>query len=248
MIEPVDLLVFGPHPDDIEIGLGASVARHVSLGFRVGLCDLTAGEMGSNGTIEERLAEAEAARAVLGAAWRVNLRWPDRAIGSRAEHVRTATELIRRVRPRAVALPYWSDRHPDHVTASHLLTEAVFNSGLRRFEADGEPWRPDWGCYYFINDSTTPSFVIDVSEHYDVKRRALACHASQFQPPDADAVPTRLTSPRFQQLVESRDAQFGALAGVAFAEGVVVKQPVMRPHLLHGWDALPFDDAPGRRR
>ena len=113
-VTPVDLLVFGPHPDDIEIGLGGVVARHVDLGFRVGLCDLTAGEMGSNGTVEERLAEAEAARAVLGAAWRVNLRWPDRAIGG-AEHVRSASALIREARPRTVAIPYWSDRHPDHV-------------------------------------------------------------------------------------------------------------------------------------
>jgi bacillithiol biosynthesis deacetylase BshB1 len=239
VIEPVDLLVIGPHPDDIEIGLGASVARHVSLGFRVGLCDLTAGEMGSNGTVEERLLEAEAARAVLGALWRINLRWPDRAIGSAADHMRRAAELVRRARPRAVAVPYWSDRHPDHVSASHLLTEAVFNSGLRRYEADGEPWKPEWVCYYFINDSTTPSFVVDVSDHYDVKRRALACHASQFRPADAGAVQTRLTSRTFQQLVESRDAQFGALAGVAFAEGVVIKEPITRPHFFRRWDTRP---------
>jgi bacillithiol biosynthesis deacetylase BshB1 len=237
--DAVDLLVFGPHPDDIEIGLGGSVARHVSQGFRVGMCDLTAGEMGSNGTIEERLAEAEAARAVLGAVWRVNLRWPDRAIGSRPDHARSAAELIRRSRPRTVALPYWSDRHPDHVTASHLLTEAVFNAGLRRYEADGEAWKPDWICYYFINDSTAPSFVIDVSDHYEVKRRALACHVSQFRPRDANAAATRLTSPRFQQLVESRDAQFGAAAGVAFAEGLIVREPVTRPHLLQRWEAGP---------
>src|SRR5919108_4877586 len=113
VLEPVDLLVFGPHPDDIEIGLGGTVARHVSLGFRVGLCDLTAGEMGSNGTVEERLAEAEAARAVLGAIWRVNLRLPDRAIGSEAGHVRAVASLVRQARPRVIAAPYWSDRHPD---------------------------------------------------------------------------------------------------------------------------------------
>ena len=243
MIEPVDLLVFGPHPDDLEIGLGASIARHVSLGFRVGLCDLTAGEMGSNGTVEERLAEADAAREVLGAEWRINLRWPDRAIGSSPGHARAAAELIRRARPRAIALPYWSDRHPDHVAASHVLTEAVFDSGLRRFQAEGEAWKPDWTCYYFINDSTTPSFVIDVSDHYDAKRRALACHATQFHPSDAGAVATRLTSRTFQHLIESRDAQFGALAGVAFAEGVIVREPVERPHLLRRWDARPIGRA-----
>jgi bacillithiol biosynthesis deacetylase BshB1 len=232
VLDSVDLLVFGPHPDDIEIGLGGSVAKHVALGHRVGLCDLTGGEMGSNGSIDDRLAESEAARAVLGAAWRVNLRWPDRAIGSDPGHVRQAAELVRAARPRAIAIPYWSDRHPDHVAASQLLTDAVFNAGLRRYAAEGEPCRVDWVCYYFINDSAPPSFLVDVTDHYQTKRLALECHRSQFAPVTPGAVATRLTSPRFQQLVESRDAQFGALAGVAFAEGVIVREPVVRPHLL----------------
>jgi N-acetylglucosamine malate deacetylase 1 len=231
-VDSVDLLVFGPHPDDLEIGLAGTIARHVALGHRVGLCDLTAGEMGSNGTVDERLAEAEAARAVLGAAWRVNLRLPDRAIGRDAGHARAVASLVRQARPRAVAIPYGVDRHPDHVAASQMLTEGVFNSALRRYDAEGEAWRPEWVCSYFINDSAPPSFVVDVSEYYEVKRRALACHVSQFRASAAGAVPTRLTTPLFQQLVESRDAQFGALAGVAFAEGVVVKEPIVRTTLF----------------
>jgi bacillithiol biosynthesis deacetylase BshB1 len=234
-MEHVDLLVFGPHPDDLEIGAGGTIAKHAALGLRVGLCDLTAGEMGSNGTVDQRLAEAEAARAVLGAAWRINLRWPDRALGASDDHVRAAAELIRRAQPRAVALPYWSDRHPDHVDASKVLTNAIFNSGLRRYRADGEPWKPEMTSYYFINESAQPSFVIDVTEYYETKRRALACHTSQFRPPAGDAVDTRLTSPRFMTLIESRDAQFGVLAGVDFAEGFVVREPVLRPHLLREW-------------
>jgi bacillithiol biosynthesis deacetylase BshB1 len=233
-MDRVDLLVFGPHPDDLEIGLGGTIAKHAAQGHRVGLCDLTAGEMGSNGTVDERLAEAEAARAVLGAAWRVNLRWPDRGIGGSAEHIRAAAALVRTARPRAVAIPYGADRHPDHVAASQVLTEAVFNSGLRRYDAgtDTDAWRPEWVCYYFINDSVPPSFVVDVSEHYETKRRALKCHVSQFKASGAGGVETRLTSPLFEQLVESRDAQFGALAGVAFAEGVVVKDVLVRADLF----------------
>ncbi len=227
-VDRVDLLVFGPHPDDIEIGMGGTVARHAAQGDAVGLCDLTAGEMGSNGTVDERMAEAEAARVVLGARWRVNLRLPDRQIGSNPEHLRAATALIRKARPRTVAIPYWSDRHPDHVAASAMLTEAAFNAGLRRYDAGADAWRPEWVCYYFINDSAPPSFVIDVSEFYDIKRRALACHVSQFTRSASGAVATRLTSPRFQQLIESRDAQFGAVAGVAFAEGLVVRDPIVR--------------------
>jgi bacillithiol biosynthesis deacetylase BshB1 len=162
----------------------------------------------------------------------MNLRLPDRGIGSSRDHERAVASLVRRARPKVVALPYWSDRHPDHVAASHLLTEGVFSAGLRRFQADGDAWKPESVCYYFINDSAPPSFVVDVSDHYETKRRALACHASQFQPSPSDAVATRLTSATFRQLIESRDAQFGALAGVAFAEGIVVKHPVVRPHLL----------------
>jgi bacillithiol biosynthesis deacetylase BshB1 len=232
-VDRVDLLVFGPHPDDIEIGMGGTVARHAAQGDAVGLCDLTAGEMGSNGTVDERMAEAEAARAVLGARWRVNLRLPDRAVGSSPDHARAVAGLVRRARPRAVAVPYWSDRHPDHVASSEMLIEAVFSAGLRRYDADGEAWKPDWTCFYFINDHVPPSFVVDVSGQYEAKRTALACHVTQFAPRTADAVSTRLTSSRFQQLIESRDAQFGAQIGVAFAEGFVVRQVLARRDLLN---------------
>jgi bacillithiol biosynthesis deacetylase BshB1 len=229
---PVDLLAFGPHPDDLEIGIAGTIARHVADGFSVGLCDLTAGELGTNGTPEVRLREADEARGVLGAAWRVNLGWPDGGIEPSPDLVRSAVDLVRRHRPRAVAVPYWDDRHPDHRAASRVLDLALFRSGLRRVVTDRDPWRPEWICYYFINNSAAPSFLIDVSAHYDRKRAALACHRSQFAPDGADAAPTRLTAATFQQLIESRDAQFGAQAGVAFAEGFVVREPVMRASLV----------------
>jgi bacillithiol biosynthesis deacetylase BshB1 len=235
---PIDLLVFGPHPDDIEIGLGATVARHAAEGYRVGLADLTAGELSSNGSPAERQAEAAEAAHMLGAIWRENLGWPDGGITTTPPLVRSAVETIRRHRPRAVAIPHWQDRHPDHVRASEVLSVAAFTSGLRRYVTDADAWRPDWVCYYFINDSVAPSFVVDVSNHYERKRAALACYRSQFSPRDGaaggarDAVETRLTAPTFRALVESRDAQFGALAGVAFAEGVVVREPIQRSTLL----------------
>jgi bacillithiol biosynthesis deacetylase BshB1 len=227
-----DLLVFGPHPDDAEIGLGATIAKHTAAGHTVGICDLSAGELGSNGTTAERRAEADAAARVLGVAWRVNLGWPDGAMRSTPELVRSAAALIRRRQPRAIAIPYWEDRHPDHVDASATLTDAVFKSRLRRFDVEGEPWHPEWACYYFINDGARPSFVVDVSDHYAKKREALACYRSQFAPAGAGAVSTRLTMETFTRLIESRDMQFGALAGVAFAEGLVVREPIVRSTVL----------------
>src|SRR5215203_6151619 len=227
----VDLLAFGPHPDDLEIGIGGTLAKHAALGHTVGLCDLTRGEMSSNGTPEERVREAEAARKILGAAWRDNLGLPDRAIGSSPDHIRAIVELIRRVRPRAVAIPYWSDRHPDHQSSFEVLRDSIFNAKLKRYAAAGDPWQPEWVCHYFINDAGPVSFVVDVSAHYEAKRQALACYVSQFTRA-TESAGMRLNSPVFAQLIESRDAQFGALAGVRFAEGIVVNEPVVRAHLL----------------
>jgi len=230
-MNPVHLLAFGPHPDDVEIGLGGTVAKHAALGHAVGVCDLTRGEMASNGTPEERVKEAATAANVLGAAWRENLGLPDRALGTSPDHGRKIVELIRRVQPRAIAIPYWHDRHPDHQASAALLRDAVFNAKLKRYAAAGDPWQPDWVCYYFINDAAPVSFVVDVSDYYEVKRRALACYVSQFTRA-TEYAQTRLNSPGFNQLIESRDAQFGALAGVSFAEGIVVTEPVVREHLL----------------
>jgi N-acetylglucosamine malate deacetylase 1 len=229
---PVDLIVFGPHPDDLEIGLGGTIARHVDAGDAVGLCDLTAGELGSNGTPDERRREADEAAAVLGVAWRVNLGWPDGGIVPSLELLRSAVNLVREHRPRVVAVPYWDDRHPDHGAASRVLDLAVFRSGLRRYVTDRPAWRPEWTCYYFINNMAPPSFVVDVSATYDRKRAALACHRSQFSPAGESAVATRLTASTFGQLIESRDAQFGASIGVPFAEGLIVREPVVRLSLF----------------
>ena len=228
----IDLLVFGPHPDDIEIGLGGTIARHTAAGHCRRAVRSDARRASSNGTPDERQAEAAEAARVLGAAWRENLGWPDGGIEPTPAMIRSAVDLIRRHRPRTIAMPYWDDRHPDHVAASHVLRTAAFRSGLRRYDTDDEPWRPEWVCYYFINDSAAPSFVVDVSAHYERKRKALACYRSQFAPPGEGAVATRLTASTFRQLIESRDAQFGALAGVAFAEGIVVREPVQRAGLL----------------
>jgi bacillithiol biosynthesis deacetylase BshB1 len=229
---PLDLLVFGPHPDDLEIGLGGTIARHTAAGLSVGLCDLTAGELGSNGTPDERLREADEAATVLGAAWRVNLGWPDGGIDDTPEMLRSAVALIREHQPRTIAIPFGRDRHPDHVAANRVLALAAFRSGLRKFDTGQPAWRADWVCQYFINDAAPPSFVIDVSAVYEQKRRSLACHRSQFAPAGPDAVGTRLTHASFMQRIESRDAQFGAEIGAAYAEGIIVTEMMERDSLL----------------
>jgi len=226
----VDLLVFGPHPDDLEIGMGGTIALEASRGRRVGLCDLTRGERGSNGTPDERVQEAEAAARVLNAAWRVNLQLPDGALAPEPGQVRAVADLLRRARPLVAAIPFERDRHPDHVAAHALLARAIFDAGLRSYPASGDPWRPARVFGYFINDWDHPDVVIDVSTMYERKRAALDCHRTQFAP--AGGVQTRLTSPLFRQLIESRDAQFGAQSGVAYAEGFVSRDPLVLADLL----------------
>jgi bacillithiol biosynthesis deacetylase BshB1 len=228
----LDLLVMGPHPDDLELGLAGTIARHVAEGYSVGLCDLTAGELGSNGTPAERLAEAADAARVLGVKWRENLGWPDGGITP--DLAPSAVELLRRHRPRTIAIPYWDDRHPDHIASSQVLQLAAFRSGLRRYLVDSgaDAWRPEWICYYFINNAAVPSFVVDVSPFYEIKRAALACHRTQFAPSGSGAVETRLTAASFSRLIESRDAQFGAQIGVEYAEGLVVREPISRSNLF----------------
>ena len=136
------------------------------------------------------------------------------------DQVDAIIDLIRRARPAVVAIPHGTDRHPDHVAAHALLLRALFDAGLRRFVPGLEPWRPSRVFSYFINDTGRPTFVVDVTDVYERKREALACYRSQFAPDARGAVPTRLTSPLFAQLVESRDRQFGAMAGVRCGRGL----------------------------
>ena len=177
---------FGPHPDDLEIGLGGTIAHHAARGLRVGLCDLTAGEMGSNGTVDERLAEAEAARAVLGAAWRENLRLarpPDRQsipdISRSGRRLHPPSSAARRGRRRTgrIGIPIMWRRAPCSPKRSSTRASSDTTAG------EEEAWKPEWVCYYFINDGDKPSFVVDVSAHYEQKRRALDCHVTQFRRP-----------------------------------------------------------------
>lgn len=229
---PLDLLVFAPHPDDAEIGLGGTIAHHAALGHRVGICDLTAGELSSNGTTEIRRQEADAAARALGLTWRDNLGLPDGGLESTPAHVRAVVKVIREQQPRVIAVPYWEDRHPDHVAASELITEATFKAGLRKYETALPAWSAEWSCYYFINDILPPSFVVDVSEHYEAKRASLACYQSQFASMPSDVVPTRLNASSFIRMVEGRDAHLGSLCGAGFAEGVVVREPLLRKTLF----------------
>lgn len=228
MTDNLDILIFGAHPDDAEIGMGGTIAKHTAAGVRVGICDLTRAEMSSNGTVETRSAEADEASRLLGLAVRTNLGLPDRGLYMTKEHVDAVTLAIRKHRPRIVFAPYWQDRHPDHVACSHLVQEAAFNAKLRRYLPDTEPVPVEQLFFYFINDVYEPDVLVDVTESYALKTASLEAYQSQFNPASGGNgyVATPLNQ-GYLERVEARDRLLGQKRAVGYAEGFVSKLPIV---------------------
>ncbi|SFF05744.1 bacillithiol biosynthesis deacetylase BshB1 [Paenibacillus catalpae] len=226
MSEPLDILVFGAHADDAEIGMGGTIAKYTAAGKRVGICDLTEAEMSSNGTVELRKQEASAASSVLGLYTRTNLGLPDRGLEISKMHIDAIVAEIRRTRPRIVFAPYWVDRHPDHIACGKLVEEAVFNAKLRRYMPELPAVQVEQLIYYYINDVDDVSLMVDVSDYYDQKRRSLMAYQSQFQTaaPGEDRVATPLTD-RYIERVEARDSLLGQTRSWKYAEGFAIKRP-----------------------
>ncbi|BBH20960.1 bacillithiol biosynthesis deacetylase BshB1 [Paenibacillus baekrokdamisoli] len=226
MMKTVDILAFGAHPDDVEIGMGGTIAKHVHEGFRVGICDLTEAEMSSNGTVETRRQEAAEASAVLGLSYRSCLGLPDRGLTGSSEQIEAIVREIRRLRPRLVFAPYWVDRHPDHNACSRLLEEAVFNAKLRNYLPELPSVQVEQLYFYYINDSSEVSLITDISEYVEQKINALRAYRSQFAPAAAgeDRVQTPLTD-RYVERVTARDMLLGQTRGWAYAEGFAMKRP-----------------------
>lgn len=226
MTESLDILVFGAHADDAEIGMGGTIAKHIQAGFKVGICDLTEAEMSSNGTVELRKQEAAAASSILGLNMRSNLGLPDRGLEPSRSQIELIVSEIRTFKPRVVFAPYWVDRHPDHVAASQLIEEAVFNAKLRRYMPELPAVQVSQLIYYYINDVDQVSLIVDISDFHETKRNALMAYRSQFDAASAgsDRVATPLTN-RYVERVEARDSLLGQARGWAYAEGFALKRP-----------------------
>jgi len=223
MTAVVDMLAFGAHPDDVEIGMAATIAKHTQTGIRFGVCDLTFAEMSSNGTVELRQREAAEAADAMGLSYRSCLGLPDRGLAGSPEQIASIVREIRMLRPRVVFAPYWNDRHPDHNAASRLVEEAVFNAKLRRYMPELEPVKVEQIFFYYINDVAEVDLVVNVSDWYEAKRRALSAYRSQFEPgPDTVATPLNR---RYVENVEARDRLLAGQRGWFYAEGFAVKRP-----------------------
>lgn len=235
----IDLLAIAPHPDDAEVGCGGALALASAAGRSVAICDLTAGELSTNGTPEERERESERAGELLGLSRRFGLGLPDLGVGADPAHRDAVVEVLRDLCPRVVLAPYPEDRHPDHAAAGRLVREAAFVAGVRR-AGDGEPHRPRRVYHYLLHHPFEPTFVLDVSSVWERRMEAVAAYGSQF-----GRAGTEIGDGGFLRLLDARGTHFGALVGVARGEPYLCEGP-LRAGVLPELDD-PTGDARGYR-
>lgn len=231
MTEPLDVLALAAHPDDVELCAGGTMCVLARDGYRTGVVDFTRGELGSRGTPEGRLEEAERAAEILGLTARHNLGLPDGDIQNTAENREKLIRLVRRYRPSIVLTNPPEDRHPDHPAAARLATDALFYAGLRKietFEEDGspqEPWRPSHVLHYMQSLSFVPTFVVDVTDVWERRTAALQAFGSQFFNPDydSDEPETFISNPDFFAWVEARARTYGYRVGARYGEPLLYR-------------------------
>ncbi len=228
MIQKVDILAIGVHPDDIELSASGTLLRHISQGKTVGLVDMTRGELGTRGSAELRDKESAASAQMMGAKFRVNLRMADGFFTTSKENLIKIIEVIRAARPEVILLNAKDDRHPDHGRSAKLQADACFYSGLMKietFDSEGnsqERWRPRAFYHYVQDKDLVPDFTVDISEYLDKKIELIKCFKSQFHDPNSDAPDTPLTGHDFFDIVKSKNKTWGRPANVAYAEGFQV--------------------------
>jgi len=225
MDERVDILFFGAHPDDVELACGGLAAKSVKEGRRVGIIDLTRGELGTRGTPQTRKREAANAAKALGASFREQLDFGDGELRTGREQELEVIDRIRRHRPSVVVVSYPDERHPDHVRTGRIVTDAAFYAGLKSLRTEHPAHRPQATIYYLQNYMFEPSFIVDVSAHWKTKMRAVAAFKSQFYDPQSKEPSTFLSSPEFLEIIEARGRHFGAMIGARYGEPFLSKQP-----------------------
>jgi bacillithiol biosynthesis deacetylase BshB1 len=224
-LRPLDVLAIAAHPDDVEQTCGGTLIRMAEQGYRTGVLDLTAGDMGTRGTPELRIEESKAAGETLLLAWRQNLRWPDARLENHIGSRMTLAGVIRRIQPRAVILPYWTGRHPDHYRASEIAYEACFLSGLKRLEEDVPPHRPFKILYSSLYANVTPSFVVDISRQFERRMEALFRYKSQYGE-NAEGSGLFPSRSEIEERLASIARFYGNLIGVEYGEPFVVKEMI----------------------
>lgn len=219
----LDILAIGAHPDDVELGCGGTVAKMVAEGKKVGILDLTRGELGTRGTAETRKNEAAAAAEILGVEFRENLGFRDGFFVNDEKHQLKLIEVIRKYRPEIILCNAVDDRHIDHGKGADLVESACFLSGLRKIETGQEAWRPKHIFHYIQWYPLTPDFVMDISGYLEKKKEAVFAFKTQFFDPKNDEPNTPISSKLFQESIENRAKDLGMLIGSEAGEGFMIK-------------------------
>ncbi|RYH71935.1 MULTISPECIES: bacillithiol biosynthesis deacetylase BshB1 [Flavobacteriaceae] len=227
----LDILAIGAHPDDVELGCGATIAKEIANGKTVGIIDLTRGELGTRGTVETRKEEAENSAKILGVSVRENLGFADGFFINDKKHQLEVIKMIRKYQPEVVLCNAIDDRHIDHGKGSKLVSDACFLSGLTKIETEieGKPqeqWRPKHVYHYIQWKTIEPDFVVDVSDVIDIKMKSVLAYKTQFYDPSNTAPNTPISSKNFTDSVKYRARDLGRLIGVEFAEGFTVERYV----------------------
>jgi len=227
----LDILAFGAHPDDVELGCSGTIAKEISLGKKVGIIDLTRGELGTRGTVEIRNTEATKASEILGVSVRENLDMRDGFFVNDENHQLKVIKMIRKYQPEIVLCNAIQDRHIDHEKGSKLVSDACFLSGLMQIktEINGEaqrPWRPKVVYHYIQWQIIEPDFVVDISDFMNQKMEAVQAYSSQFYDPNSKEPVTPIASKNFLESIHYRAKDLGRLVGVEYAEGFTVERYV----------------------
>ncbi len=219
----LDVLIFAAHPDDAELSMGGTIAKFTSSNIKVGIIDFTRGELGTRGTAETRQKEAFQAAIALKVAVRENLDIPDGNILRNKENLMKAIMAVRKYKPKIIFAPYFNDRHPDHIDTSCLVKEAMFSSGLIKVktfdkEVPQQHYRPQKLYYYMQTYTFEPSFIVDISDCFEMKMKAVRCYGSQFHNPRSVEPETFISRPEFINYVESRAHYYGFQIGKSHGE------------------------------
>jgi bacillithiol biosynthesis deacetylase BshB1 len=221
----LDLLAIAAHPDDVELTCGGTLLKMAQRGYKTGILDLTAGEMGTRGTPETRAKEAAKAARLLGVKWRGTLGVPDSDVQPTRQHKLRLAAVIRELRPKTVILPYWEARHPDHYHASTLGYEGCFLAGLKQLPLEGEPYRPFKILYSISYADVRPTFVVDITPQYEQRHKAILAFGSQFRPGKSERKSkVHLAIDRLEEEMNQLARHFGQRIGVKYGEPFLQKE------------------------
>lgn len=228
----LDVLAIGVHPDDVELGCSGTLIKEIKRGKKIGIVDLTQGELGTRGTVETRYQEAAAAAKIIGAAVRENLKMRDGFLKNDEEHQLQLIQVLRKYQPEIVIGNILEDRHPDHGRAGQLIYDACFLSGLRQVKTvddagrEQDKWRPKYLLHYIQDRFYEPDVIVDITDEWEQRLDSIKAYTTQFHNPDGTGPQTYISSPEFLESVIARARLLGKRIGVQFAEGFLSKKSI----------------------